>query len=128
MENCFIGLNFQCAVLLRYDQTVEADPIWEEIEALSHDMYARAEKIVNENLPDMSQRAAMRLAGWFPKTPLQKAIEWYEYDWEWTSKSDITSLQVSFLTEFSQMVSIRGYSINPRLLKVCCLTYLPKEV
>ncbi len=78
-----------------HDETIEAERIWIDIHRLHSDMYARAEKIVNGNLPDMSQRAAMRLADWFPKTPLEKNIEWFEFDLEWNNRPDVTSLQVN---------------------------------
>ncbi|XP_072025384.1 uncharacterized protein [Amphiura filiformis] len=92
--------NWDSMVILNstgHDLTLASDPIWEVIATTHDDMYLRAEKIVNENLPDMSQRAAMRLAGWFPMTPLEKNIEWFEFDFEWTNRPDITSLQSTAL-------------------------------
>ncbi|KAI8065116.1 hypothetical protein BC940DRAFT_356663 [Gongronella butleri] len=41
----------------------------------------RLERAKN-NQVDISGRTAMSLAGWFPKTPMDDAVEYFSYDWE----------------------------------------------
>ena len=84
---------------------MEGDPIWENIASAVLDMEERAQKIVDGGLADMSQRAAMRLAGWLPTTPLEKAVEWFDFDFEWAHNPDVTSLQVlRTLTNWGHLV------------------------
>jgi hypothetical protein len=35
-----------------------------------------------DNQVDFSGRTGMSLAGWFPKSPMDDAIEYFGYDWE----------------------------------------------
>jgi hypothetical protein len=37
---------------------------------------------VKDNQVDFSGRTGMSLAGWFPKSPMDDAIEYFGYDWE----------------------------------------------
>ncbi|CAO3595463.1 unnamed protein product [Absidia cylindrospora] len=48
----------------------------------SDKMAEQALKRAKNNQVDISSRTALSLAGWFPKTPLESAIEYFAYDWE----------------------------------------------
>ncbi|XP_071809334.1 uncharacterized protein [Asterias amurensis] len=43
--------------------------------------------------PDMSQRSALRLGGWNPKSDTEKLIEWFDIDFEFAASTDVLSAQ-----------------------------------
>ena len=43
--------------------------------------------------PDINFRAALALAGWRPTHPLEKAAEYFEFDFEFGGEPEDTSLQ-----------------------------------
>ncbi|XP_078597199.1 uncharacterized protein LOC144873576 [Branchiostoma floridae x Branchiostoma japonicum] len=42
--------------------------------------------------PDMPLRAALKLSGWNPTLPMQKAVEYVSYDWGYGEEPDVSSL------------------------------------
>ncbi|XP_072044797.1 uncharacterized protein [Amphiura filiformis] len=86
------------------DVTDESDPSWERLEAAIEKAAEIAQDIVDNDKPDMSQRAALRLGGWVPKTPIDRAVEWFDYDFEWADIPDVTSLQSTALLDDSEDV------------------------
>ncbi len=71
----------------------EADPIWEELE-VALDKIADIGTELNEQCrPDISIRAALRVAGWMPKTPIHQTIEFFDFDFEWADIPAVTSLK-----------------------------------
>ncbi|XP_071809333.1 uncharacterized protein [Asterias amurensis] len=43
--------------------------------------------------PDMSQRSALRLGGWSPRSDTEKLIEWFEMDFEYAESTEVLSTQ-----------------------------------
>ena len=39
----------------------------------------------------MSQRSALRLGGWSPKSDTEKLIEWFEMDFEYAESTEVLS-------------------------------------
>lgn len=85
-----------------HDVTDAADPSWERLEEAIEKAAELAQNIVDNDLADMSQRAALRLSGWVPKTPIDWAIEWFDYDFEWADTPERTSLQSTALLADSE--------------------------
>ncbi|KAI9033831.1 amine oxidase [Phycomyces nitens] len=52
------------------------------------------ERIKNDQV-DLSARAGLDLSGWFPKTAMEKAIEYYVFDWELGETPEVSSMQFS---------------------------------
>ncbi|XP_072025385.1 uncharacterized protein [Amphiura filiformis] len=76
-----------------FDLTEMSEPRWEDLEVAIEKTFVIAQDIMKNHKPDMSQRAALRLGGWVPRTPLDYAIEYYEYNFEWADIPAVTSLQ-----------------------------------
>ncbi len=87
-----------------HDVTDEADPSWERLEAAMEKAAEIAQDIVDKGKPDMSQRAALRLSGWRAVTPIDHAVEWFDYDFEWADVPGVTSLQSTALLDDSEDV------------------------
>ncbi|XP_072037048.1 uncharacterized protein [Amphiura filiformis] len=96
-----------------HDVTDEADHSWERIEEAIEATIEIALDIIDNNKPDISQRAALRLGGWVPRTPIDYAVEWFDYNFEWTDPPSITSLQSTALLPFDEDILFvkdqRGY-------------------
>lgn len=80
--------------ILTYDQTgaVNYTYILDDFE----DPYATLEQaagaILTENLQDKSVRTGLSLANWKPKKDMQRqAVEWWEFDWEYSYSPDQSS-------------------------------------
>ena len=41
---------------------------------------------------DISSRVGLDLAGWYPMTPLDDAVEYYSFDWEYGENPEVSSL------------------------------------
>ena len=82
-----------------YDVTKfnETDQSWKQIEKATKKMVNIAENIIDNDEPDMSQRTALRLSDWVPKTAIKRAIEWFSFDFEWADIPAVTSLQATAL-------------------------------
>ncbi|KAI8329754.1 hypothetical protein BC941DRAFT_405440 [Chlamydoabsidia padenii] len=59
-----------------------------------------------DNEVDFSGRTGMSLAGWFPKTPMDDAIEYFGYDWEMGETPEVSS------STFSTLNSLASYSTD----------------
>ncbi|XP_033118069.1 polyamine oxidase 7-like [Anneissia japonica] len=79
------------------DVTNSTDPIWERLEEAIEYMAEKAEILINEKKSDISQRATLRLGGWYPKTPVEKAVEWFDFDFEWADIPEVTSTKSTAL-------------------------------
>ena len=84
-----------------HDVTDEADPSWERLELAMEKITKIAKKIVDNDKPDISQRAALRLSDWVPKSAIDRAIEWFDFDFEWADVPGVTSLQSTALLDDS---------------------------
>ncbi|KAI8085106.1 uncharacterized protein BX664DRAFT_375578 [Halteromyces radiatus] len=60
------------------------------------DLYDKVDQLgvkrLKNNLVDLSGRTALSLAGWFAKTPLEEAIEYFTYDWETGETPEVSSM------------------------------------
>ncbi|XP_038053184.1 polyamine oxidase 7-like [Patiria miniata] len=75
-----------------HDVTDEADAIYERLEKAIdklNELSARLKK--NDDIPDMSQRSALRIGEWIPQSAIDKAIEWFEYDFEYADGPEVSS-------------------------------------
>ncbi|KAI7853467.1 amine oxidase [Circinella umbellata] len=48
---------------------------------------------------DISSRVGLDLAGWYPMTPLDEAIEYYNFDWEYGENPEVSSLLYGVLND-----------------------------
>ncbi|XP_033117999.1 polyamine oxidase 1-like [Anneissia japonica] len=81
------------------DVTDSTKPIFEKLDKAIKYMADKAKMSIAEDEPDISQRAALRLGGWYPKTPVEKAIEWFDFDFEWADIPEVTSTKSTALLE-----------------------------
>ena len=92
----------------------EADPSWDKFSDAIDTIKVVAQDIVDKGKADMSAKAALRIGGWIAKTPLEKIMEWFSYDFETGQRSDVTSLLSMAFIEYNEDVHImtdpRGYS------------------
>ncbi|XP_072021731.1 uncharacterized protein [Amphiura filiformis] len=80
-----------------HDVTDEFDSNWDRLEDAINVTRTIGKDILDNHKPDMSQRAALRLGDWVPKTPIDSVVEWFEYDFQWTDPPSVTSLQSTTL-------------------------------
>ncbi|KAG9245157.1 putative flavin-containing polyamine oxidase [Calycina marina] len=86
------------------------------------DAYATVEQdagyLLTENLHDRSYRTALSLAGWKPKKDmLKQAVEWWEFDWEYSYSPDLSSETwsiVNYNTTFYQYSDENNYVFDSR--------------
>ncbi|KAF7732130.1 hypothetical protein EC973_006385 [Apophysomyces ossiformis] len=65
----------------------EYDRFNEAYEALSK----LAEYRLNHNMVDISVRTGLEMVGWKPQTPVEKAVEYYVFDWEAAENPEVSS-------------------------------------
>ena len=58
-----------------------------------------AERKVERNEPDINFRSALRLADWRPTHALEKAAEWFDFDFEFGDEPEDPSLKSNFKVE-----------------------------
>lgn len=51
------------------------------------------EERIAHNQVDLSSRAALRILGWEPDTPLKAAVEYFAIEWELAEPADVSSLE-----------------------------------
>ncbi|XP_070567358.1 uncharacterized protein [Ptychodera flava] len=95
------------------DVTAEASKRQEDLGRATDYAYELANEIIDKNLSDMSIRAALRLGGWNPTTPLDKIVEYFEYDFEYAGIPYITSLRSTVTVENGEAIFVtdqRGFA------------------
>ncbi|XP_022111706.1 polyamine oxidase-like, partial [Acanthaster planci] len=86
-----------------FNQYDAIDPAKEKLGMLRDKMRA------NGNIPDMSQRSALRVGGWIPETDVQRAVEWFEFDITYGDSPETTSTkQTEFIGEEYWMTDAGG--------------------
>ena len=62
---------------------METDSVWERLES-SLEAVSEVAELKEENAePDLSLKAGLAMAGWRPDTPLDRAVEYWEFDMEY---------------------------------------------
>ncbi|XP_066269835.1 uncharacterized protein [Branchiostoma lanceolatum] len=74
------------------DVTDQAEEAWERLETAQEYLETWREQIREDKLPDVSLRVALKLGGWQPKTPLEKVVEYFDYEFEYADATEVTSL------------------------------------
>ncbi|KAL6702393.1 hypothetical protein ACN47E_002198 [Coniothyrium glycines] len=81
--------------ILTYNETgaVDLSELLAEYEEKSESLSGLAGKILQENSPDLSARAGLRLSGWQPGRNMgAQAVEWWYWDWESAQSPEASSL------------------------------------
>ncbi|XP_078000205.1 uncharacterized protein LOC144452880 [Glandiceps talaboti] len=89
--------------------------------------HALAQELLRNNKSDISFRAALRLGGWNPRTPLDKILEYLHVDFEYGGIPYVTSLKSSAVVNNGKAYFVtdqRGFSF---LLKSLAGEFLRKE-
>ncbi|XP_022094556.1 polyamine oxidase-like [Acanthaster planci] len=75
------------------DVTDEADANYERLEKGINKLQELQMKMLkDDNIPDMSQRSALRIGGWQqPQSAIDKAIEWFGFDFEYGEPPEVSS-------------------------------------
>ncbi|XP_071809488.1 LOW QUALITY PROTEIN: uncharacterized protein [Asterias amurensis] len=74
------------------DVTDQADNDYDKLEPAFEKLFSLKARIQSKKSnPDMSQRSALRLGGWSPKSDTEKLIEWFEIDFEYAEPSELLS-------------------------------------
>ncbi|XP_035687059.1 polyamine oxidase 7-like [Branchiostoma floridae] len=81
------------------DVTDQAEEAWERLGTAQEYLGEWRERIREEKLPDVSLRVALKLGGWRPKTPLEKVIEYFDYEFEYADAPEVTSLNNTGMNE-----------------------------
>ncbi|KAI8916580.1 hypothetical protein DFJ77DRAFT_499844 [Powellomyces hirtus] len=89
-------------------------PIAEKFDAMYEEAAEMAAQRVQDGLQDMSLRAAYRMLGWNPTTPVEMAIEWNGFDAEQAERPDVSSHAYtadmhSFGPDYEFVVDKRGF-------------------
>ncbi|KAI8997016.1 hypothetical protein BDB01DRAFT_769532 [Pilobolus umbonatus] len=80
----------------RVNGTVVYDAFYEHYEKLSEMAFARIE---NDRV-DITARAGLDMAGWYPMSALDNAIEYFVFDWEMGEDPDTSSTIFSALNDY----------------------------
>ncbi|XP_078696523.1 uncharacterized protein LOC144924814 [Branchiostoma floridae x Branchiostoma belcheri] len=74
------------------DVTAEAEEVWERFGTAQEYLETWRKNIRDDKLPDVSVRVALKLGGWKVKTPIEKVIEYFDYDFEYADPPEVTSV------------------------------------
>ena len=92
----------------------EVGHIWGRLDAAIAKAVEIAEDILANDKPDVSQRTALLAGGWFPRTALEKAIEWLTFDFETSERTSVTALLSTIFTNYVDDIHYitdeRGYA------------------
>ena len=89
----------------------ETDPIWGRIGAAIGRAAEIGQDILDNDKQDVSQRAALLDGGWFPKTALEKVIEWLSFDFATSERTSVTSLLSTIFSDYENDIH---YITDPR--------------
>ena len=64
-------------------EKVETDSVWERLETAQVEVSEVAELKEENDEPDIPVRAGLAMAGWRPDSPLDRTVEYWEYDMEY---------------------------------------------
>ncbi|KAI8089991.1 uncharacterized protein BX664DRAFT_281367 [Halteromyces radiatus] len=86
------------------------------------DRYSKLEDMairrLKDNQVDFSGRTGMSLAGWFAKTPMEEAIEYFGYDWEMGETPEVSSSLFSTLNGLSSYQTDFGPDSDGDLMNI----------
>ena len=71
--------------------TNEYNHLYERLESAIHEAVKTAQRKEEKNEPDINFRAALALADWRPTHPLEKAAEYFDFDFEFGDEPEDTS-------------------------------------
>ncbi|KAI8384350.1 uncharacterized protein BYT42DRAFT_562210 [Radiomyces spectabilis] len=97
----------------KIDNGTEVYKKFNEVYERMNDM---AFKRVENNQVDISVRAGLDLAGWYPMTPLDQAIEYYVFDWESAEEPEDSSMIGSALNDNATYSSFGEGSDGDRMV------------
>ncbi|XP_038053677.1 polyamine oxidase 7-like [Patiria miniata] len=92
------------------DVTDQTDPLYEVFGPAKEKLgLLRDQMKADSDIPDMSQRSALRVGGWIPDTALHRAIEWFDFDITFGDTPETTSTkETEFIGEEYWMTDARG--------------------
>ena len=73
--------------------TDEVNNIYDHFDDILEESVKLMERKVEGKEPDINYRAAFALLDWKPTHPIEKAMEYYEFDFEFADEPEITSLE-----------------------------------
>ena len=76
-----------------HDITDEADELYERFDPIVEAVEELSSVWHRNGLDDLDLRSTLRFLGWRPQTPLEHAVEYYEYDFETAQPLDLTSVK-----------------------------------
>ena len=76
--------------------TEEYHGVWERLDHAKRIAVKIAERKMERNEPDINFRSALALADWRPTHALEKAAEWFDFDFEFGDEPEDTSLKSNF--------------------------------
>ncbi|XP_038045962.1 polyamine oxidase 7-like [Patiria miniata] len=88
-----------------HDVTDEADANYERLEKgieKLHELSARLKK--NDDIPDISMRSALRIGEWVPQSAIDKAIEWFDYDFEYGEAPEVSSTKAAVAPQSEETI------------------------
>ncbi|CDH59707.1 polyamine oxidase [Lichtheimia corymbifera JMRC:FSU:9682] len=68
-------------------------PVYDAFDELMEKTVMYAEERIAHNQVDLSSRAALRMLGWEPDTPLKAAVEYFAIEWELAEPAEVSSLE-----------------------------------
>ena len=83
-----------------------------EWNAITLQLNAHAKHLAKHHLPDITVRQALERFGWFPTTPIDRAIEWLGYDWEFAVTPDVSSFLFAYPLTYDYMYFVTDQSIG----------------
>ena len=78
----------------------EINPIWDRLLAALDRAAEIGQDILDDDKPDISQRAALTEGGWIPKTALEKVIEWLSFDFAASERTSVTALLSTIFNDY----------------------------
>ena len=76
--------------------TEEYHGVWTRLDEAKKVAVKIAERKLEKNEPDINFRSALALADWRPRHALEKAAEWFDFDFEFGDEPEDTSLKCNF--------------------------------
>ena len=95
-----------------HDVTNQADKVYERFDHIVEAIEELSATFYKNDLDDLDIRSALRFLGWRPTTPMEHAVEYFEYDFETAHIPDLSSVKYFSASNPAKIDIGKDYFVN----------------
>ena len=95
-----------------HDVTKQADEVYERFDPIVKALEELSVSFYKNDLDDLDIRSTLRFLGWRPTTPMEHAVEYFEYDFETAHIPDLSSVKYFSASNPAKVDIGKDYFVN----------------